>query len=222
MLRENERQNGLDIRLKPSLGLEGVVLGPDGTPVSGARLMAKRGEEDTWLSANARSDEQGKFHLRGLAPGTWDLTVTAGGFSPKLQKGVEISETPGKPLEITLERGTAVSVRVTESDGRPALGVSARLVPVEEGVAVDPEAFFGAFFGGRNATNSEGLLELGRFHPGAYHLSGQTGLQQEVLAFLGDTGPWASATALLVFPQLALVAAILLLELREFPLTEDL
>jgi ABC-2 type transport system permease protein len=55
-----------------------------------------------------------------------------------------------------------------------------------------------------------------------YHLSGQTGLQQEVLAFLGDTGPWASATALLVFPQLALVISILLLELREFPLTDDL
>jgi hypothetical protein len=176
VLRENERQSTLDVRLKPSLGLEGVVLGPDGTPVVGARLMARRGEEDSWLSANARSDEQGKFHLRGLATGAWDLTVTAGGFSPKLLKGVEIGETPGEPQEITLERGTAVSVRVTESDGRPAVGVSARLVPVEEGAAVDPEAFFGAFFGGRNATNAEGLLELGRFAPGAYRLEVQRGL----------------------------------------------
>lgn len=56
----------------------------------------------------------------------------------------------------------------------------------------------------------------------AYHLSGQTALPPDALAFLGDTGPWASATALMVFPQLALVASILLLELREFPLTEDL
>lgn len=176
VLREGERNDRMDLRLEPSLGIEGVVRGADGTPVVGARISARRADQETALSASTRTLEQGKFNLRGLAPGVWDLNVTAGGFAPAARRGVEVTATPGEPLEITLEAGVLVSVRVVEADGRPAVGVSARLVPLEEGAAVDPEAFFGAFFGGRNATNAEGLVEVGRFRPGAYRLEVQRGL----------------------------------------------
>jgi protocatechuate 3,4-dioxygenase beta subunit len=175
-LREGERNHRLDLRLEASLSVEGVVRGPDGAPVGGARLTARRGDQESALTANARSAQDGKFSLRGLAPGVWDVNVTAGGFAPAVRRGVQVGAAPGEPLEITLERGVLVRVRVQEADGRPALGASARLVPLEEGVAIDPEAFFGAFFGGRNATNADGLLELGRFRPGAYRLEVQRGL----------------------------------------------
>lgn len=56
----------------------------------------------------------------------------------------------------------------------------------------------------------------------AYPLSGQTGLPPEALAFLGDAGPWTSLVALIAFPLVALVLSGLVLELREWPLTDDL
>jgi ABC-2 type transport system permease protein len=56
----------------------------------------------------------------------------------------------------------------------------------------------------------------------AYAMSGLSGLPQEALVFLGDTGSWASAAALVVFPLVALLIAALLLERREWPLTDDL
>lgn len=55
-----------------------------------------------------------------------------------------------------------------------------------------------------------------------YHLSGQTQLPPEALVILGETGPWTSAITLLVYPLVALSIAALLLELREWPLTDDL
>lgn len=56
----------------------------------------------------------------------------------------------------------------------------------------------------------------------AYPLSGQSGLPPEALAFVGDTGPWTSLAALFAFPLVALGLSALLLELREWPLTDDL
>ncbi|HVS17286.1 MAG TPA: carboxypeptidase-like regulatory domain-containing protein, partial [Planctomycetota bacterium] len=175
-LREGERMDRLTLRLEPALGLEGSVVGPDGQPVSGARLFARRGEQDSFMTANARSDEAGAFKLRGLSPGAWTVSAQADGFSPAEVRDVEVGKGPGEPLEIRLERGVAVRVRVTEADGRPAIGVTARLVPLEGDAAADPGAFFGAFFGGRNATDAEGLVELGRFRPGPYRLEVQRGL----------------------------------------------
>lgn len=175
-LREGQRFDGLTLHLKPSLGLEGVVRGPDGAPVSGARLFARRGEEDALQSSSARSDEQGAFQIRGLAPGTWEVRVQASGFAPGVVRDVRVGEQPGEPLQVTLERGVAVSVRVTEADGRPAAGVTAQLVPLDGEDAGSAGAFFGAFFGGRNSTDAEGLLELGQFRPGAYRLEVQRGL----------------------------------------------
>lgn len=45
---------------------------------------------------------------------------------------------------------------------------------------------------------------------------------EQALVFVGDTGPWASVLALLVFPVVALALSAALLELREWPLTDDL
>jgi protocatechuate 3,4-dioxygenase beta subunit len=175
-LREGERMGHLTLRLEPSLALKGVVRGADGQPVPGAQLLARRRDQDSFLSADAHSGEGGEFEMRGLSPGAWDVTVQAEGFSPAVVRDVRVGENPQQPLEIELERGVAVLVRVTEADGRPAAGVSARLVSIEGDETADPDAFFGAFFGGRNTTDAEGLLELGRFRPGAYRLEVQRGL----------------------------------------------
>jgi ABC-2 type transport system permease protein len=45
---------------------------------------------------------------------------------------------------------------------------------------------------------------------------------EQALSFVGDTGPWASVLALLAFPAVALALSAALLELREYPLTDDL
>ena len=55
-----------------------------------------------------------------------------------------------------------------------------------------------------------------------YHLADLQQLPREALQFLGDTGPWTSAFTLLVFPLVALGIAAVLLELREWPLTDEL
>ena len=59
--------------------LSGTVLDPNGGPVAGARVVLVRGEQSQ--SQEVLSGDDGQFSFPNLAPGTFQLTITAEGFA---------------------------------------------------------------------------------------------------------------------------------------------
>lgn len=56
----------------PPRGIKGRVRYPDGTPAAYVRVIAKP-EDHAALDVEIVSDEDGKFLLEGLLPGSWSL-----------------------------------------------------------------------------------------------------------------------------------------------------
>ena len=67
--------------------LSGTVSGPNGSPVSGARIMVKN--TATSETAEAQSDSSGRYSFPNLPPGTYEVTATAEGFSDQATQCVD-------------------------------------------------------------------------------------------------------------------------------------
>lgn len=126
-----------DIALAATGSVTGTVTGVDGAVVKGATLVAapsdpadpeRRALTDAWFrqdGARTTTDGEGAFTLRGLAPGAWDLYVTADGLAPRLVPGVTV-ESASAPArrDVRLDAGRTFKGTVVFADGRPAPGVT--------------------------------------------------------------------------------------------------
>ena len=90
--------------------LSGTVNGPNGSPVSGAKVTVKN--TATSETAEAQSDSSGHYSFPNLLPGAYEITATAEGFSAR-QLSVPIGNGAAQAVDIAL--GTAGS-------SAPALG----------------------------------------------------------------------------------------------------
>ena len=116
--------------------------------------------------------------MRGLAPGTWDLSASAEGYAGGSLRGVQVARDRADEVELVLPAGIQVSVRVVDGAGRPVSGAAARLVALEDNAAAgqaDAERMFGRFFSGEGTSGPDGRLVLGRYAPGRYRLEVQRG-----------------------------------------------
>jgi Carboxypeptidase regulatory-like domain len=77
----------------------GTIQDPTGLPISGAHVEAQ--SQDTNVRYPVTSDERGEYHLIGLLPGTYSLTVEAKGFSVLHQSGLTLRI--GEQTEISLK-----------------------------------------------------------------------------------------------------------------------
>ncbi len=68
--------------------LEGYVLKPDNTAIAGATVVTSP------AGVTAKTDETGRFEVTNLAPGVYDLTATAEGYSKKTVSKVVVA--PGR------------------------------------------------------------------------------------------------------------------------------
>jgi tetratricopeptide (TPR) repeat protein len=84
--------------------MEGRVLGPDGTPIVGAKLgfdLPERGGG----GPKAVSDKKGKWAVGGITSGAWNLDVEAEGFTTrKVQVTLATEATRLQPLDIKLDK----------------------------------------------------------------------------------------------------------------------
>ena len=93
------------------MGMMRVMRGGDGAP-----------------AFNAVSDDDGRFELRGISAGTYDVEARRAGFATHKLRAVEIEE-QDEPLDLgtlTLEPGEAVQGIVLDDDGQPVEGVAVR------------------------------------------------------------------------------------------------
>jgi len=112
-------------RLESTAGrLEGLIVDPDGAPISGAYLFFARGSEET--------DERGRFQFRLFDGAPWEhLRVVKRGFelfeiAPRTENALDPSAFP-RPLRIELARAQEplrIEGTVFDEFGRPLAGAS--------------------------------------------------------------------------------------------------
>ncbi len=94
-------------------GLHGQVTDPSGAVIPNATISLKN---SSGLTVPAKSDGAGAYDIKGLAPGTYSVNVTAKGFT-KAALQVEIVAGQDKKLDLPLEILTKEEEVVVESEG---------------------------------------------------------------------------------------------------------
>lgn len=113
-----------------------VVAADSGAPIRRAQVRALA--NDTRGSRLASTDGQGRFELRDLSAGRWELTASKAGFVT-LRLGQRRPFEPGKPVElrdgqvvegadIALPRGAAITGRVFDEFGDPVAGARVQVL----------------------------------------------------------------------------------------------
>ncbi len=113
----------VEVVLAPGAVLSGRVLSPAGQPVPGAEvsLLPEGATAPSLLSAAAAlSDEEGRYRLEGLSPGTHAVRAGHEEYRPALRR-LEV-RAGTNALDLTLEPGAAVSGRVVDPRGAPVAG----------------------------------------------------------------------------------------------------
>lgn len=148
------RANGpVEIVLRRGLGLRGIVKDARGQPVADAEIRLSRSFEFSGgrggramqfglvgLPAGrseVRSGADGRFELRGLAPGDYALQVRKQGHAGQTVDPVKLSDGAAAPLEIVLAPGATISGFVRDKGGK---GLEGRLLMAREPGARGPLA----------------------------------------------------------------------------------
>jgi protocatechuate 3,4-dioxygenase beta subunit len=119
----DEAQIDFTMRHVKTVEISGRVLGPDGKP---ANTMVELGETDDYSdSRNTNTDEQGKFRLKGVPPGSYILRAYQQGkdnvYRPAARQELQVGSDNIDSLILALARGTDLTgrVRVEGSSGAP-------------------------------------------------------------------------------------------------------
>jgi len=151
--------------------VRGRILLPDGRPVARAALFAMAAESSLMdlRMASARSDAEGWFEFKSLAPGLYQLQAGGGDWQGSLQ--MEVPDLPEVELLLTAPDGTVRGLVVSAQTGQPVPQVTVMLVREDSALG-----FLSSFMpGGKQTewgqTDEEGRFEFGGVAEGRYTLS---------------------------------------------------
>lgn len=125
---------GTSLRLRLSAGatVEGTVLDAgSGRPISGAQVLAVRGETPTsgWdvevYGSTSTTDTTGHFRLTGVESGFISVIARAKGYGTQ----VRMIHDPRRPLRLMLLPGGSITGTVSDLSGRPVADAVARMEP---------------------------------------------------------------------------------------------
>lgn len=161
----NERLTGVEVEVGPSgvakldfrlpdTRLEGRVVGPGGDPEARAVVTVRR--DPSGGPVSTRTDEAGRFRLRGLAVADYWAKAEKSDLHGRLQSDltfVSLGEERETALHLELRRERKISGRVLVPDGAPLSGAR---------ITVDPQATTGArfFTAPLTVTGSDGYFEV--------------------------------------------------------------
>jgi hypothetical protein len=114
------------VELNPYSGaIRGVVTDPTGAVVAGATITAKRADADTKFEAT--SDENGKFLLKNLPSGIYQVTVTAAGFTAWNRDAIPVRSASATEIAASLSVGGAgTTVEVTAEASSTAMNTTSQ------------------------------------------------------------------------------------------------
>jgi hypothetical protein len=145
-------ENGpLRIKLERLGALVVSVIGTDGAPAGGAEVLAAG--TGLWPPRSAMTDETGTVRVSGLADGAFDLKARLGDAVSPTEMAVRLKRGEEKHVQLVLEPGRHVVVKVTDGEGPDAPHVAnASVLLVEHGLSSFP--LYGK-------TNEKGIVSLG-------------------------------------------------------------
>ena len=85
--------------------INGILKGPDGAPVGGARLTLV--DKDKGTTVSVTSDRKGSYTFPIVSPGTYNLHVEATGFAPLDRSSIVVHVDSVMKLDLSLEAGDA-------------------------------------------------------------------------------------------------------------------
>ena len=103
-----------------STSLQGTVTDPSGSAIPGATVMLSNAQAK--VERTVVTGPQGGYRILALPPGTYDLTVTAKGFSQHRQAGLQLLVNTPTTANVELKIGTATEV-ITVAGEAPALNM---------------------------------------------------------------------------------------------------
>jgi protocatechuate 3,4-dioxygenase beta subunit len=173
---ERSVERGIDIALAPALVLRGTVKDKQGNLVPEASITVLQ-EGARGVMERGRADKDGRYEVTGLSPGKYRVSVSAKDHADTEKSGVELVRGKDTELDLVVEKGVLVRVRVVDASGRPVEGARAQLLGKDGQVASvsGAERALTGFFTGEGASSGDGMLTLGRYLPGAYTLEAQKG-----------------------------------------------
>lgn len=146
----------------------GRLVDESGQPVGGTAVSlavpGPMGFDEEEFRASSGAD--GRFEVRRLSPGLYDLKVERRGFAPLRRAGVEIASTPATDLGVvTLLRGAALEGTVRDRQGAPVAGAEIAALPVRGRMSMEhpplpPEPQL------RARTGADGRFLLADLRPG--------------------------------------------------------
>ncbi|MBM7118683.1 carboxypeptidase-like regulatory domain-containing protein [Archangium primigenium] len=174
---------GVRLQLGPGAVLEGRVWAKaSGAPVAQARVDVSPlgGNGDL---GRASTDADGRFQVRGLASGAYDVVVGAQGFATVLRRGVMLRGREHFTLDVTLGGLGSVEGHVRDPEGRPVEGARVLAFPRQD--PLDTPAV-------ETRTDAEGHYRLEGVTPGPQRLvARRDGATQGMVrpVEVGDSGP---------------------------------
>ena len=160
----------LRIQLSLPRSLAGRVIDAQGEPIANASVtqMESTSAPDgsnvmQSLGDQVRTDEEGRFVLSRVKPGTMQLRVSAFGYRSRDAQRIRVPEEgEAAPVEIILEPGTSLQGQVLDSQGQPVPGASVHAWgPAREGQT---------FVNASASTDEEGRYELVDLEPGPHEI----------------------------------------------------
>jgi protocatechuate 3,4-dioxygenase beta subunit len=119
-LESGESLSGVTVHLRRGFTAHGTVTDvATGEPIERASVSARRkaDEDGPYLERRGKTDESGKFDLRGLAPGDYTIEIKAPGYLQTSLNQHILEE--AADLAFALEKGGSISGRVLDPGGRP-------------------------------------------------------------------------------------------------------
>ncbi len=182
------RDRELELPIEREVVLAGTVRSPAGMPLARARVATERTEEgDFDFGRTVRTDEAGRFELRGLLSGARTLLADHDGFlATELDLGALRAGEERTDLELVLGSGAEIAGRLLWPDGTPAQGVTVFVLEAPE-PGTRPSAFDLA--SARLRTDDEGRFSTaGLAAAGPFELRASTRVRGEVAERLAAAG----------------------------------